>query len=125
MRTIIAGSRGFENYEQLDNLMHSLSNSWKVTEVLSGGARGADYIGEVWASAHNIPVQKFPAEWDKHGKGAGFIRNTEMAENAEALIAIWDGKSRGTKHMVEIARRKGLIVVLYNYLTKTTSIEQI
>jgi len=77
---------------------------------LSGAARGADTLGEEWAVMCGIPIEKYPADWNAHGKSAGYKRNTVMAEHAEALIALWDGKSRGTAHMIEIAKRHGLRV---------------
>jgi hypothetical protein len=81
---------------------------WVPTTVLSGNARGADILGEMWAKNNSIPCELYPAEWDIHGKSAGYIRNSTMAENAEALIALWDGESRGTKHMIDLAKKKGL-----------------
>jgi len=122
MRTIIAGGRNFTDYEDLVETIRFTDNIWTISEVLSGGAKGADYLGEVWASANNVPVQRYPAEWDKYGKGAGFIRNSQMAENAEALIAFWDGESRGTKHMIEVARHTGLVVVVRNYKNNTIKV---
>lgn len=115
MKTIIAGSRGFADYkymyEQLDNC------PWNITEVVSGTAKGADQRGERWAGHKNIPVTKFPAKWDEYGKGAGYVRNLEMAEYADALIAFWDGESRGTNHMIEIAVDLGLYVKVVKYET--------
>lgn len=72
-----------------------------ITEIVSGSARGVDKEGEVYAATKSISVKRFPAEWNKYGKSAGMIRNTEMAKYADCLVAIWDGKSRGTKHMIE------------------------
>jgi hypothetical protein len=77
-----------------------------VTEVVSGCAHGADKLGERWAASLKIPVARFPADWDTHGKRAGFIRNSEMAEYADACIVFWNGTSKGTKHMIDIAKRK-------------------
>ena len=74
-------------------------------EVVSGRAMGADMLGEIYADENNHSIKHFPAEWDKHGKGAGFIRNGEMAKYANLLIAFWDGESKGTKHMIETAKR--------------------
>jgi hypothetical protein len=85
-------------------------NPWRITEVVSGTARGADRTGEQWASENNVPVKRFPADWDKHGKRAGYLRNADMAEYAEALVAFWDGQSRGTKHMIDLAEKAGLRV---------------
>ena len=85
------------------------------TIVLCGDARGADTFGASWAGMNNIPVEHYPAEWDKHGKAAGLIRNEEMIKNANAMIAIWDGNSPGTKHAIETAQRYGLHVYVHSY----------
>lgn len=84
-------------------------------EVVEGGARGADKIGREWAKLHNIPYKTFPADWDKHKRVAGFIRNSEMAEYATHCIALWDGVSRGTKHMIDTAEKKGLKLRIVYY----------
>ena len=86
---------------------------WDIIRVVSGCARGADQLGEKWAEAHGIPVDRFPADWSKYGKSAGYRRNVEMSEHAQALIAVWNG-SPGTKHMIDIARQKGLQVYVAN-----------
>lgn len=78
-------------------------------------ARGADRLGEKYAKEHGYKVLYFPADWDIDGKSAGFIRNVKMAENADALVAFWDGKSVGTKHMIETAQNKGLAVRIKRY----------
>ncbi len=106
MKTIIAGSRGCTNMLYLHNAVAKCG--WKITEVVSGGARGPDMMGEEWAFYQVLPVKRFPAEWDKLGKGAGYIRNAQMAEYADSLIALWDGVSRGTANMITLARAKGL-----------------
>jgi hypothetical protein len=111
MRTIIAGSRDLTNPSLIDEAVNQAN--FLITEVISGAARGVDTNGERWARLNNIPVRRFPAEWAKHGKKAGYLRNEEMAANADALIAIWDGKSRGTKHMIDIATRLGLKVHIF------------
>ncbi len=108
MRTIIAGSRTSITREDLLTALETCD--WKVTTIISGGAKGADAIGELYAKSNDIPLEVFKADWDKLGRGAGAIRNTEMANNANALIALWDGKSRGTGHMIYIANKLGLKV---------------
>jgi hypothetical protein len=106
MRTIIAGSRGCTDYYTL--LIALGKCGWTPTVVISGTARGADQLGEQWAKEHNVPLELFPADWEKHGKAAGYLRNVKMAEHAEALLAIWDGTSKGTRHMIDIANKQGL-----------------
>lgn len=100
MKVIIAGSRSFNDFEAMLGFMSVLPLNWDITEVVSGGARGADKLGESFAHFHNKPVKLFPANWDAYGRAAGFKRNKEMAEYADGLIAFWDGTSPGTKHMI-------------------------
>ncbi|MEA1980842.1 MAG: hypothetical protein U9N54_07710, partial [candidate division Zixibacteria bacterium] len=76
--------------------------------------KGVDKLGEEYAEQNYIPLLKFPANWNKYGKRAGYVRNEEMANNADALIAIWDGKSKGTNHMINIAKKKGLLVAIFH-----------
>ena len=78
--------------------------------ILSGNARGVDKIGEIYANDHNIQCNIYPADWDTHGKSAGYKRNITMADNANALLAFWNYQSKGTKHMINIAKQKGLTV---------------
>lgn len=110
MRTIIAGSRGITDPELLQDVITKID--WVPTTVISGGARGVDFIGESWAIAEGIPLKIYRADWNMHGKSAGYIRNVQMAEEADALIAIWDGESRGTKHMIDVATSKGLKIYI-------------
>jgi RES domain-containing protein len=114
MRTIIAGSRDIDDMKLLESAI--AESKMDITIVVCGEARGVDWLGKEWAISRNIPVHSFPANWSLHGKSAGFIRNTEMAENADALIAVWDGESRGTKMMIDIAKKKGLKVFVKNIL---------
>ena len=111
MRTIIAGSRDCTDKRELLRAIEHCG--WGISVVISGAARGADRLGELWAQWKGVPLEQFPAEWNVYGKSAGYKRNEKMAENADALIALWDGRSRGTKHMIEIATRKGLKVYVH------------
>lgn len=108
MRVIIAGSRSIDDYELLLDAIEA--SGFKITQILSGRARGVDKMGESYARRNKIPLKYFPADWDKYGKSAGIRRNVLMGENADALIALWDGKSKGTAHMIDYAKRKGLQV---------------
>jgi len=115
-RVIIAGGRDFKDYALLSNTMnHLLSNIKDDITVVCGKARGADTLGEQYAKEHGYMVQYFPADWERYGKAAGYIRNTEMAKNADALVAFWDSHSLGTRHMIEIARKHGLNVRIKRY----------
>lgn len=113
MRTIIAGSRGVTNYECV--LYAVFLSPITITQIISGTARGADRLGEQYAIENNIELAQFPADWELYGRKAGFLRNKEMANNADALIALWMGGSKGTKHMIDIATKKGLEVFVYNF----------
>ena len=111
MKTIIAGSRGIIGINAVRVAV--LRCPWTITEVVSGTARGVDRLGEQWAAENNIPITRFPADWNQFGKSAGYIRNEAMAEYAEALLAIWDGVSKGTGHMIDIATMKDLEIFVY------------
>ncbi len=111
MKVIIAGGRTFADRDLLFDKCDEINKDcMDVTEVVSGKARGADTLGEEWAKHRHLPVSEFPANWSKYNKAAGYIRNQKMAEHAEGLIAFWDGESKGTKHMIELAEKEGLAV---------------
>ena len=101
MKVIIAGSRTFNDYPLLRCTLDEFYLSTPITEIVCGGAAGADMLGKQWAEENNIPVKMFDAQWHMYGKSAGMIRNIEMGEYADFLIAFWDGISPGTKHMID------------------------
>jgi hypothetical protein len=134
MRTIIAGSRFFDCDSQ-DHVWPSMAcakcrkmvdlidaivrrSAFDVTFVISGDCRGPDRQGVLWASLNKIPYDRRRPDWATYGRAAGKRRNGEMItkDGAEALIAIWDGESRGTADMIEQARRAGLRVEVYNLI---------
>ena len=108
MKTIIAGSRGIKDMEIIIKAIEK--SGIKISTVLSGRAKGVDILGELWAMENNIPVESFLPDWKRFGRGAALKRNIEMINNADALIAIWDGKSKGTAHTIKKARKKGILV---------------
>ena len=128
LRVIIAGSRDFDDFPKLMNscidILHEISeqndNLGKI-RIVSGVARGADRLGEQYAKVAGYEVSRFPADWDGLGKRAGYVRNAEMAKYAMAdgnygvLIAFWDGKSKGTKHMIDLAEKNGLEVHIVRF----------
>ena len=105
MKVIIAGGRDFDNYEYLSETMSNLD--FIVTEVICGGARGADTLGEQWAKENGVPIKYFYPNWDVLGKSAGHIRNREMAEYGDYLVAFWDKKSSGTQNMIMTMQQMG------------------
>ena len=107
-KVIIAGSRGFSNYkllrEKCNEYLREKREKYNII-IISGGARGADLLGEKYAQDEGFSLEVFPANWNKFGKSAGFRRNEQMAEVADALIAFWDGNSKGTAHNFELAEK--------------------
>ena len=115
-KVIIAGTRTLENYEIVKTYADfKLSEIREPIEIVSGRARGADSLGERYAKEKGYALKLFPADWKQYGKKAGVIRNAAMAEYADALLAYWDGQSRGTKNMIDEARERGLKVSIKIY----------
>lgn len=114
---IVAGGRDFNDYEYLKKTLSSIINSAinNEFEIVSGTARGADRLGERFAVEYNLPIKKFPADWDKYGKSAGYKRNYEMAKYAKACVIFWDGISRGTGHMIDLAQASELALLVKKY----------
>ena len=115
MRVIIAGGRDFNDYDLLVKKCDYFLQDQDDITVVSGEARGADKLGEKYAKERGYNVDRFPANWDKYGKGAGPIRNKQMAEHADSLILFWDGKSKGSKNMLETAKKLRLKIRIINY----------
>lgn len=125
IKVIIAGSRNFYDYNIVENTVVSYFMSRGIlkenVEIISGGARGADSLGEQLADSYGLKLTVFPAQWDTYGKAAGMIRNKEMADYAvkdsdkAILFAFWDGQSRGTKGMIDIAKRCGMEVIVNEF----------
>lgn len=110
MKTIIAGSRTINNYEIVEGVI--IICPWEITEVVCGCAAGVDTTGEFIAKDRGWPIVKFPAEWEIFGKRAGvMMRNKDMVDYADALILIWDGKNKGSKNMLQTAKKTGLRIL--------------
>ena len=109
-KVIIAGSRDFADYALLCSFADEVLAGAEDIEIVSGGARGADDLGERYARERGYALKVFPAEWKKWGRAAGPIRNGQMAGYADALIAFWDGQSAGTRDMIRKAEERGLCV---------------
>ena len=128
LRIIIAGGRDFTDYkllkETVTDILFDLVFEHRYdegVEFVSGTARGADQLGEKYAHEEGFLIKRFPADWNTYGKRAGYLRNEQMAKyavengNDGMLIAFWDGESRGTKHMIDLANKHGLEVHVINY----------
>lgn len=132
VKIIIAGSQTFKDYDMLHRHCHkifaflskekiltgSITTDIQNMEIISGTAKGADTLGERFAKQYHIPIKQFPAKWNTYGKRAGYLRNKEMAEYAKdeksygILIAFWDTKSKGTRHMIDLALDNNLRIFI-------------
>lgn len=116
MRVVIAGSRDLSDYRLVEEAVRL--SGFTITTVLSGTARGVDQMGERWAMERGVPVERFPADWQRYGRSAGYRRNAQLVEAAArapeggAVIAVWNSVSRGTKHTIDIARQRGVPVFI-------------
>lgn len=111
MKVAVIGSRGFTDYEKLAEVLSGID----VTEIISGGAQGADALAEFYANVHDIPTVIFKPDWKKYGRAAGPIRNKDIINNSEVVVAFWDGKSKGTLSSIKLAEKneKELVKVIY------------
>jgi hypothetical protein len=124
MKIIVAGSRSFSDtnlgFDFCETVLaflqfYGIFDQRNEIEIISGCASGADEVGIQFAKLHDLSLKKFPAKWNRHGKSAGMIRNLEMSDYAGTdgiLIAFWDGKSKGTKQMIQSAHSKGLLIFI-------------
>lgn len=109
MKVLVVGSRSFNDYDKVSEVLDRVIDNNTDVEIISGGARGADSLAERYAKEHNLALKVFPAYWDKYGKSAGYKRNVEMHKYISEFedricIAFWDGKSKGTTHNFELSK---------------------
>ena len=116
MKVIIAGSRGITDYLRVKEAV--TFSGFHVSSVVSGAAKGVDKLGELWAEEHNVPCIKMPADWDTHGRSAGYKRNQDMADVADACVVVYDGVSKGSKHMIDIFEKTDKPLFVY-YVSQT------
>lgn len=114
-RIIVAGGRDFNDPVLMNQKLSALTKNLKKFLIITGGAEGADRLAENWAFHHMVPYAIFHPDWKKNGAKAGFLRNLEMAKQADAVIAFWDGASKGTKHMIDIAEKRNLKLRIVRY----------
>ena len=113
MRIGVIGSRAFNDVELLNRELDKYLD--KVRVIVSGGAKGADKLGEMWALQNNITTEIFYPEFKFFGRGAYRMRNIEIVRNSDLIIAFWDGKSKGTNQTVGIAKKAGVPVMIVKY----------
>lgn len=106
----IIGSRTFDDYNLLKTELDKLS---KVDLICSGGALGADSLGEKWAKESGVRTLIFKPDWNKYGKSAGMIRNKDIISNSDGVICFWDGKSKGTKNSIELSLKLNKPIIIY------------
>ena len=116
MRLAIVGGRDFNDYDLLLDTMSKFISPDVLDMIISGGAKGADTLGEKFAKYWNIGIVRYLPNWNKHGKSAGFLRNQTIVDNCDMVLAFWDGMSRGTADTIEKAKRskKPTFIVYYN-----------
>lgn len=110
MKIAIIGSRDFNDYD----LMCKKLKPFNISLIISGHAKGADTLAERYANENDIPTKIFPPDWKRYGKSAGMIRNTDIIENAELVIAFWDTISSGTKDSIRKADKLNKKVIIIN-----------
>ena len=118
LKVIIAGGRDFTDHTRAATEIHNLVEAHKLPDtftVISGNARGADKVGEYLAELWDLPLEIYPADWNQHGKSAGYIRNKQMADIADVLVAFWDSKSKGTMHMINTMKQQHKPVFIFYY----------
>ena len=112
MKVGIVGSRGFTDYKKVCDELVQIEN---IDVIVSGGARGADSLGDKWAKDNNIETLIFKPDWKKYGKRAGYIRNEDIIKNSDYVIAFWDGMSKGTKSSIDLCQRFGIKLKIVRY----------
>lgn len=114
-KLVIAGGRDFNNFTLLHVVLDNLLQNQTDITIISGGAKGADSLGARYAALRGYPLITMNADWDRHGKSAGYKRNIEMSKASDAAVCFWDGKSRGTKHIIDITEKadKPLRIIRY------------
>jgi hypothetical protein len=122
----IIGSRTFNDYPMLESIVMGVMKDKGVkpsdVTIVSGGARGADALGREFAQKHSAQYLEFPADWEKFGKRAGFVRNADIVKNSDFVVALWDGQSRGTGNSLELAQQAGKPYFAYNFVTQKEAV---
>ena len=119
MNLAVIGSRGFNNYNLLKESILTILGNYPDLTIVSGGAEGADKLAERFAKEYNLKTIILKPDWKKHGRSAGFVRNTDIWNNSTMGIGFWDGKSSGTAHSFKLAKKQNKQLIMINYITNT------
>ena len=106
MKLAVVGSRDFDLYDLMEKYLNKIHSIEPITIIISGGAKGADLLSEKWAKENNINIKIYKPNWGKFGKKAGYMRNVDIVQNADKVIAFWNGTSKGTKHSIDLCKKK-------------------
>jgi predicted Rossmann fold nucleotide-binding protein DprA/Smf involved in DNA uptake len=112
-KVVVAGGRTYTNTGMVFICLEKIVQKGDV--IISGHAKGVDMMGELYAQKNNLACEIYPAEWDKYGRSAGPRRNEQMAQVADKVVVFWDFKSRGTKNMVEMAKKYKKELFIFDY----------
>lgn len=115
MKIAVVGGRDFTDYDLVKSSILDNYNLDDLSEVVSGGAKGADSLGAKFAKEYNLKLTEFKPDWKKYGRGAGFVRNKLIIEHADVVFAFWDGKSKGTANSINIAKRSNKTLRVISY----------
>lgn len=126
VKLAIVGSRTFFDYKVLKKTLDDISteHGLNYVEIISGGAKGADSLGEMYAKEKGIPTKIFPAEWKKYGKSAGFKRNVDIIKNCDVCVCFWNGESHGTKHDIELCKEMHKPCFVWNFIKNELTYNQ-
>lgn len=119
IKLAVVGSRTFNNVREFLEIMNIIKQKYNITTIVSGGARGADSMGEEYADRNKLKKIIFKADWNRYGKKAGYIRNVDIIKNCDVCIAFWDGESHGTKHDIDLSKQYNKKCFIYNFIDKS------
>lgn len=117
IKLAIVGSRTFNDLNIFYKCIQIIKVDYDIIKIISGGARGADTLGEMYADENNISKAIYKPNWEKFGRKAGFLRNIDIIKNCDMCLAFWDGESHGTKHDLELCKEYNKICLVYNFVT--------
>lgn len=113
MRVAVIGSRTYTDTQFIFDNLDKIDDKRGIDFIVSGGARGADIRSRWWANNKSKQLLEFLPNWNMYGKSAGFIRNEKIVDNADLVLAFWDGESKGTKHSIDLAIKKNIRIITF------------